>query len=319
VLSGTVMENAKGNAPASMHTGCQKIAISGFVAMHGRPGSAQQAEHEHPEIQIATYFPRANSRAPIALDALPECFSLIPSGKPHRGTRNEGSEVIVVHLEPTELDQSADELLRKRPSPFRPLDFAVDPIIHSMGSALRREFLLSKIPDRLFVEAVGTVLVGHLLRQQAFRWSERSIKGKLSPQGLRDTLDLIDRELAGELSVATLARNLSIYPWVYINLRASSETLLGGVPINTLSNGELSWRRAFLSRPTSRLQRLRWNWDSRARVISLLCFGNVPVTLRKHIADCAEFADDAPRLPLVGEQIHITHAIVRCSVRWEAK
>lgn len=204
------MENGKGHQSSSPPASCLRIAVSGFAVMHGRPGAVQQPEHEHPEIQIATYFRKINSRASIAADALPEYFSLIPSCKPHHGSRNEGAEVIVVHLEPRELDRGADELLRKPAAAFRSLDFAIDPVIHSMSSALRREFLARRDPDRLFVEAIGTVIVGHLLRQQAFRWSERSIKGKLSPQSLRNTLDLIENQLPGELTVATLAHNLSI-------------------------------------------------------------------------------------------------------------
>jgi AraC family transcriptional regulator len=185
--------------------------VAEMTVMHGGPVGMCLPEHEHPEIQVGMHFLSAerSGKHQIVAD-VPNYFSLIPSGKPHTGGWRDGSEVVVTLLSRLRVERAADELLWSSSSEIVSAPCAVDPVILSMGAALRREFLHGCIRDPFFVEAVGTVLTGHLVRRWSSRLGHRSMKGQLSPMQLRTTLDAIETRMPSGIRITFLADQLGM-------------------------------------------------------------------------------------------------------------
>jgi len=188
-----------------------RVIVAEMSVMHGGPVGMFLPEHEHQEIQIGMHFvsQRMRGRQQPASD-VPNYFSLIPSGKPHTGGWRNGSEVVVTHLSKTQVEHAADELLRSSYFEIVGAACAVDPVILSMGIVLRREFLMGSIGDPLFVEAVGTVLSGHIVRRWSSQPGQRSMKGKLSPIQVRKTLDAIEALMPNRIRIKALADQLGM-------------------------------------------------------------------------------------------------------------
>jgi AraC family transcriptional regulator len=202
-------------APAApqtwMPTIQNRIVFPEMQVMHGGPIGMRLPEHEHAEIQVGMHFVSPQvSQKPQVISDYPSYFSLIPSGKPHVGQWRNGSEVVVTLLSKTQVERASDELLRSSSSQMLSAPCAVDPVILSLGSVLRREFLSGGIADPFFVEAIGTVLAGHLVRRWSSLPRHRSTKGTLSPSQLRQTLDAIDSWMPSGIRIKMLADQLGM-------------------------------------------------------------------------------------------------------------
>ncbi len=188
-----------------------RVVSSGILVMHGGPIGMRLPEHEHSEVQVGMHFvsPHTLGKLHVVSD-FPSYFSLIPSGKRHVGQWRDGSEVVVTLLSKTQMERASEELLRSSGSEIVSAPCATDPVILSLGSVLRREFLSGGIADSFFIEAIGTVLAGHLVR----RWSSQPrhclMKGTLSPSQLRKTLDAIDNWMSSGIRVTALADQLGM-------------------------------------------------------------------------------------------------------------
>lgn len=179
-----------------------RIAVNDFIVMHGGPKGMWLPEHEHDEIQIEAHFSPASLTRSGSL-ALPETFRLIPSKKPHLGSWDEGSEVIVLLLNVRQMEIACDELLRRSKFVIHDEIWGSDTLIQSVASVLRREFLTGT-NDPMFLEGLRTTLSGHLAR--SFRNSgSHSISGRLSPSVLRRALEMIEAKLDTAMSVESLA------------------------------------------------------------------------------------------------------------------
>jgi hypothetical protein len=145
------------------------------------PVDMRLPEHEHPEVQITMNFvPLPLPNKGKAMKDYPSHFSLYPSGMPHGGKESDGAELLVTVFAPADIEMAADELLRRTSSEIVSAPCAVDPVILSMGTVLRGELLQGRIRDHLLVEAVGVVLIGHLVRRWSSQPCLRQVKGKLS-------------------------------------------------------------------------------------------------------------------------------------------
>ena len=171
--------------------------------MHGGPRAMRLPEHEHAEIQIQAHFsPTSLSRGAASI---PETYRLIPSGKPHVGSWCEGSEVVVFLVHKRQLEMAGDELLsRGRYEPDEEI-WGTDSVIHSVASVLRREFL-SGTSDSRFLEAVRTVLSGHLVRSLGDS-SVRRVRGRLAPRLLRQVVERMEENLGAGVSIPELAKH----------------------------------------------------------------------------------------------------------------
>jgi AraC family transcriptional regulator len=196
-----------------------RAVVGEMTVMHGGPVAMSLPEHEHPEIQIGMHFvPAGLSQNRQMVSDLPNYFSLVPSGKPHVGGWGDGSEVVVTLLPRMQVQQAADELLRSSAWEIRSAPCAVDPVILSMGMVLRREFLGGGTIDPLYVEAVGTLLTGHIVRRWSSRPGQRSMKGNLTPVQLRRTLDAIEDCMSSGIRVTALAAQLGMGTHLFTRL-----------------------------------------------------------------------------------------------------
>lgn len=186
------------------------FVISEMRVMHGGPISMSLPEHEHPEIQIGMHFvSKFRGKSQPAGD-VPTYFSLIPSGKPHVGGWDDGSEVVVTQLSKLQVECAAGELLRSSRSEILSTACSVDPVLLAMGTVLRREFLLGSITDPLLIEAVGTVIAGHLVRRWSSEPNQLSTKGRLTPLQTRKTLEAIEAWMASGIRIRALADHLGM-------------------------------------------------------------------------------------------------------------
>ena len=187
------------------------VVANEMTVMHGGPIGMSLPEHEHPEIQICMHFvsTQIRGKAQPAGD-IPTYFSLVPSGKRHVGGWDHGSEAVVTHLSKLQIERAAGELLRSSRYEILSAACAVDPVLLAMGRVLRREFLQGGIADPLFIEAVGTVIAGHVVRRWSAQPGQLSMKGRLSPIQIRKTLDAIQAWMPSGIRIAALAGQLGM-------------------------------------------------------------------------------------------------------------
>jgi AraC family transcriptional regulator len=98
-----------------------------------------------------------------------------------------------------------------------------DPIVTAAVAAIAREAQQQPLGSALYVEAVATQLVVHLLRQYAsVTFREPSGKGKLSPAQARRLTEYIDDRLHEQLNLETLAVVAGVGVWTFTrHFRAS--------------------------------------------------------------------------------------------------
>ena len=113
-------------------------------------------------------------------------------------------------LSGAQVERAAGELLRLSRFEILSAACAVDPVFLAMGSVLRREFLKGGIADPLFIEAVGTVIVGHLVRRWSSQLGRLSMKGRLSSIQVRKTLDAIEAWMPSGIRIVALADQLGM-------------------------------------------------------------------------------------------------------------
>ena len=185
-----------------------RVEVPGFCLMHGGPRGMRLPEHEHPEVQIeAHFFPTIPGGAP---HDNPRFFRIIPSGQPHVGRWEDGTEVIVILANRSSLDRAASDLGKKSSWDLLPLNCGYDSVVHSLAGALRREFCERAVDDPLFAEAIGTVLIGHLMRTWCTDARRLTYRGRLSDDRLRSTLDVIAEKLSSRLTIQMLANNVGM-------------------------------------------------------------------------------------------------------------
>ena len=175
-------------------------------------------EHEHPEVQLGFHFPAVGRNRKASIDALPAYFTLIPSGKPHRGGWSSGSEVIVAQFSRSLMEQASSELLKRSTSEVLAESCAGDPVLQGMGYALLREFRSGGITDPLYVESIGIVLTRHLVRQWTSSPPPRIVKGRLTAGQLRKTFDAIEADLKNGPTISVLATALAMGPHHFTRL-----------------------------------------------------------------------------------------------------
>ena len=219
-----------------------RIDLPNLCFMHGGPTGMQLPEHEHTETQLELHFLSRGEDKRLVAAALPAFLKLIPSGKPHVGRWEGGNEVIVVLLGQEFIAKAKDELLLNSPSTILDLDCAVDPVLQALGTTLRREFLMGGVADKAFLEAVGTVLSGHLVRQWTSRCGKRRQGGRLTPSQLRRVIEAI--EDGRTQSIASLAAEVGLGPHQFTRL---FQQTTGTTPYQFLLHRRLAKAQALLA------------------------------------------------------------------------
>jgi AraC family transcriptional regulator len=192
------------------------INIPELCFMHGGPAGMHLPEHEHNEVQLEVHFLSQGAGVHRVLPESPAFLKLIPSRKPHVGRWRDGDEVIVVLLGHEYIARAKDEVSRRSSPTIVGTDCAVDPVILALGTTLRREFRAGGIRDKAYLEALGIVLSGHLVRQWSACQSERKEAGRLAPALLRRTIEALEERR--NISVALLAEEIGLGPHQFTRL-----------------------------------------------------------------------------------------------------
>jgi AraC family transcriptional regulator len=101
-----------------------------------------------------------------------------------------------------------------------------DPLIHSIGLTLKTELELDGIGGRLYVDAMVTALMTHLLRDYSVRnHSLTSVVNGLSKRTLQRVVDYIHEHLDRDLTLAMLATIARMSPSYFSRLFKQSTKL----------------------------------------------------------------------------------------------
>jgi AraC family transcriptional regulator len=157
-----------------------------------------------------------------------------------------------------------------------------DPIVTAAVAAITREAQQRPLGSALYVEAVATQLVVHLLRIYAsVTFREPSGKGRLSPAQVRRLTEYIDNKLHEQLNLETLAAVAGVGVWTFTrHFRAS----FGRTP------------HAYIVE--RRIDRAR-------RLLAQSC---LPI---KEVASVCGFADQAHMTRVFQTHLHTTPALLR--------
>lgn len=157
-----------------------------------------------------------------------------------------------------------------------------DPIVTAAVAAITREAEHHELGGALYVEAVATQLIVHLLRKYAsVTFREPIGKGKLSPAQARRLTAYIDDRLHERLDLQTLAAAVGMGMWTFIR----------------------HFRESFGQTPHAYIIDRRID---RAR--RLLAEGSLPI---KEIASLCGFADQAHMTRMFQTHLHTTPAMLR--------
>lgn len=157
-----------------------------------------------------------------------------------------------------------------------------DPIVTAVVAAITREARQQALGSALYVEAVATQLVVHLLRNYAsVTFREPSGKGRLSPSQVRRLTEYIDSRLREQLNLETLAAVAGLGVWTFTR----------------------HFRESFGQTPHAYI--IEQRVDRARRLLAQSC---MPI---KEVASVCGFADQAHMTRLFQTHLHTTPAMLR--------
>lgn len=143
-------------------------------------------------------------------------IAITPATVMHSALIDEGSEFIILYLNPEFVIRSAYGLARHQ-SPLKPLLLQTDPLIYSIGTTLKTEIELSGC-DRLYTESLFNTLSAHLLKRYTTHRKPLQACNRLSSQKLNDAIDYIDTHLSDVIQLEDLANVLNISRYHFCHL-----------------------------------------------------------------------------------------------------
>jgi AraC family transcriptional regulator len=157
-----------------------------------------------------------------------------------------------------------------------------DPIVTAAVAAITREAQRQALGSALYVDAVATQLVVHLLRNYALvTFRESSGKGRLSPSQVRRLTQYIDCRLHEQLNLETLAAVAGLGVWTFTR----------------------HFRESFGRTPHAYI--IEQRVDRARRLLAKSC---MPI---KAVASVCGFADQAHMTRLFQTHLHTTPAVLR--------
>ncbi|MBV8864722.1 MAG: helix-turn-helix domain-containing protein [Acidobacteriaceae bacterium] len=192
--------------PLWVPTPTTAVSIRGTSALHGGPQAMCLPEHSHPETQVEIHFRPDESRL-----LSPAEVSVIAPQQPHVGRWEQGTEVVVFLVGPNLLESAADGVLRRHSFEVLSSQRRAEPLIQQLAATVRREFHSPFGVSRLYIESVGHVLAGHLLRQHAQTAQMRPEKDALSAAEVRRVSQFVEEHIE-HLSIEDLAGLLHMGP-----------------------------------------------------------------------------------------------------------
>jgi len=215
------------NVPEWKATENSARTFTGIKVLHGGPKAGIVPEHAHGEAEVSVHFRLQGAGGLVATHA-----HLYAPDRPHSGGWENGLEVVVLQLTRQLLDEAADELLRSRYFEISTLRYLRDGMFEESAAAVAREFRRPDQFGRFYVESIGRVLAGYILRSYAEssprtsstralsdielkkirRFIEEQIERGFSVQDLAAAVGLGPQEFSQKLSLA-----VGVSPWRYVN------------------------------------------------------------------------------------------------------
>lgn len=171
-------------------------------------------EHSHTRHVIAILIKSAPVKVERKLDEkfyssyLPcSHFFLIPAGIPHQVWIHGDGEYLVLSLEPNLIDTRINELANTESIELIPQHCVCDPLICTVGLALKSQLELGSRGSRLYVESAVNLIATHLVQHYATHQQlipEPSYG--LAQSKLKQVVEYIHQHLATDLSLEDIAR-----------------------------------------------------------------------------------------------------------------
>ena len=145
-------------------------------------------------------------------------IAITPAKVMHSAIVDEGSEFIILHLNPEFVTKSVYGFLRQHQSALKPLLVQSDPLIQSIGTTLKTEIEFAQC-DRFYTESLLSALSVHLLKR--YTTSKQTLQkrnSKLSSQKLSYALSYIDAHLCDAIQLEDLANVLHMSRYYFCRL-----------------------------------------------------------------------------------------------------
>jgi len=195
------------NAPEWKATQNTARTFTGIKVLRGGPGAGIVPEHAHSEAEVSVHF-RANGPGGLVATHA----HLYAPHRPHSGRWANGREVIVLQLTRQLLDEAADELLRCGHFEITTLRHFRDRMFEESAAAVAREFCQPDRFGRFYVESIGKVLAGYILRSYSESSPRPSSKRPLSDTELKKIRRFIEEQIETGFSVQDLAAAIGLGP-----------------------------------------------------------------------------------------------------------
>lgn len=139
----------------------------------------------------------------------PGVFNFVPAYRQQESLWKAEVELLEIYLPPALLERVAIESCDCVPGTIELIDrFAIrDPFLEQLAYAFKAELERGNPSDRLYLESLQTVLVGHLLRHHcSVKIADANLLGGLPKSNLHQVIDYIQNNLDHDISLVELAR-----------------------------------------------------------------------------------------------------------------
>lgn len=138
-------------------------------------------------------------------------FFLIPAGVPHQVWIHGDAEYLVLSLEPDLIYTSTDELVNTESINLIPQHCVNDPLILTVGLALKSQLELGNKGNRLYIESAANLIAAHLLQHYAtHKLRIREYSDRLSQSKLTKVVEYINQYLSTDLSLFDIAQQVGM-------------------------------------------------------------------------------------------------------------
>lgn len=123
-------------------------------------------------------------------------------------------QFITLSFDPSILTRHTFDLAKIANIEFIPCFSKSDPLIHSLGLALKSELQSGDFSSRLYIDSLISTLITHLIRHYSNQEQQHSkpLSNPLSKQKLQQVIDYIYQNLDRDLTLAELAKLVQISP-----------------------------------------------------------------------------------------------------------
>jgi len=174
-------------------------------------------------------------------------IGIYPAFVPHVVNWNGEIEFIEIDLDPQTLSRFVDESIDVSYCQIIPQSAIADPLIYSIGMALKAELESDRLGDRLYAESAVTMLAAHILRHYSTQtYALPKISGGLSRIKLSQIIDYINTHLERNLSLVELAHVVQMSPHYFARLFKQST---GFSPHQYLLNYRIQTAKKLLLKP----------------------------------------------------------------------